>query len=157
MKRKENILMSKKKKKKAVRKMVTIDRFLEDDSLSRKKINKKFKKAVKKYEEEHVLEFEKRKKKDKRHRRKINKEAKKFYYECEDIQDRVKQTKKYEKKGFFEQALGVIGEVIPMIKSLAKMVALAITGIVSTPFVRNRMSTKTLDRVASVYNVAASI
>ena len=149
--------MSKKKKKKAVRKMVTIDRFLEDDSLSRKKINKKFKKAVKKYEEEHVLEFEKRKKKDKRHRRKINKEAKKFYYECEDIQDRVKQTKKYEKKGFFEQALGVIGEVIPMIKSLAKMVALAITGIVSTPFVRNRMSTKTLDRVASVYNVAASI
>jgi hypothetical protein len=149
--------MSKKKKKKAVRKMVTIDRFLEDDSLSRKKINKKFKKAVKKYEEEHVLEFEKRKKKDKRHRRKINKEAKKFYYECEDVKDKVKQTKKYEKRGFFEQALGVIGEVIPMIKSLAKMVALAITGIVSTPFVRNRMSTKTLDRVASVYNVAASI
>jgi hypothetical protein len=149
--------MSKKKKKKAVRKMVTIDKFLEDDSLSRKKINKKFKKAVKKYEEEHVLEFEKRKKKDKRHRRKINKEAKKFYYECEDIQDRVKQTKKYEKRGFFEQALGVIGEVIPMIKSVAKMVALAIAGIVSTPFVRNRMSTKTLDRVASVYNVAASI
>lgn len=149
--------MSKKKKKKAVRKMVTIDKFLEDDSLSRKKINKKFKKAVKKYEEEHVLEFEKRKKKDKRHRRKINKEAKKFYYECEDVKDKVKQTKKYEKRGFFEQALGVIGEVIPMIKSLAKMVALAITGIVSTPFVRNRMSTKTLDRVASVYNVAASI
>ena len=149
--------MSKKKKKKAVRKMVTIDKFLEDDSLSRKKINKKFKKAVKKYEEEHVLEFEKRKKKDKRHRRKINKEAKKFYYECEDVKDKVKQTKKYEKRGFFEQALGLIGEVIPMIKSLAKMVALAITGIVSTPFVRNRMSTKTLDRVASVYNVAASI
>lgn len=149
--------MSKKKKKKAVRKMVTIDKFLEDDSLSRKKINKKFKKAVKKYEEEHVLEFEKRKKKDKRHRRKINKEAKKFYYECEDVKDKVKQTKKYEKRGFFEQALGVIGEVIPMIKSVAKMVALAIAGIVSTPFVRNRMSTKTLDRVASVYNVAASI
>lgn len=146
--------MGKKKKKK----MVTIDQFLEVDALSKKKINKKFKKAVQDYEETHIMVYEK-KKKHKKHKEKkaLNNEERSFYYECEDIKKKNKKNKKWENKGFFEKALDSVNTAIPIVKTAAKLLSLAITAVISIPIIRDNISVKTLNKIAAVYNMAAAV
>lgn len=146
--------MSKKKKKKNKE----LDMFeVNYSNKSKKKLNKEFKKTIKEIESMRIQLYEADKKSKKKKKKKINKEEAEFYTDMQAIKCRKKMAKKWEKTGFLDHLLELFEESIPIVRSLAKVVASLIVAFLSIEAVKKKISPKTLSKLAKIFDIAVAI
>lgn len=151
--------MSKKKKKhKAKHHNPYSDMLQSVNHKSKKKIDKEFKKALKEIEDMRISMYEADKKHaNRKTRKKINKEEAVFYTNMDSIKCRKKITKKWEKEGFLEKMISLLQEVSPFVQLLARALASLITMFLSTPFIKEHISTSMIDKITIVYDIAMAM
>lgn len=144
--------MSKKKKNKKKKNNIG-----DYQSMSKKKLDKKLKKAIKEIEISQIKIMEADKKANKKERKKINKKEKEFFTDMEGLKVRKKIAKDWEENGFLDLLLRLFKEVIPQIKMIAKMVCKLILSFLALESIKTKIKPKTLKKIITVFDIALSL
>lgn len=153
--------MSKKNKKKGKKNDSLTSIFMEVDKGCKKSkdLDKKFKKALNEIEDYQMklIEVDKMSMYSPKERRKANKKQEEFYTEMNAIKKRQKMAKKWEDTGFLDQMMELLHELSPLIKALAKALCCLIISFLSLEMVQKHISTKTLNKLSTVFNIAKAV
>ena len=152
--------MSKKKKKnkkKHQKDLYAVDIFGGTEIKSKKDLSKQFKEIIKDIESYQIALYEADKKSNRKERRKINKKQKEFYTDMEAIKCRKNMAKDWEKSGFLDKVADLLNQVSPVVKTVAKLVAVLIITFLSLDFIKSNISPSTLEKIAKVFDVAMSV
>ncbi len=130
-----------------------------DSSIDNKGLEKKFNKLIKEIEIDriNIYEADKKDHKKMKHKKKINKEEAEFLSSMKGIKKRKKIIKKWKKKGLFKKVVDILKEGGKAVRILGKMIASFILLILNIEGIRDKISTKTLNRLTMLFQIAVGI
>jgi hypothetical protein len=151
--------MSKKHKKNKKKNQYNYQEMLFDmaGGSSKKRLNKDFNSAIREIEEYQFTLQEVAKLHDKSKRKEINKKQRDFYMQMEGVKARKKMAKKWEKNGFLDRITVILGESIPVVKTIAKLVMILIISFLSIDAIKGCVSPEVLDKLTTVFHVAMAV
>lgn len=124
---------------------------------SRKSLNKRMNNAISEIQDMQLTLYEVDKRANRKKRKSINKKEKKFLEETEALKARQKMAKNWEKTGFLDNMMNLLNNVVPIVKTLAKMLAALIIAFLSIESIQNKISPNTLNKVTRLFNFAMMV
>lgn len=125
---------------------------------SKKNLYKKYKDLLDDIEYAQFRGFELDKLAKKDTRRNINKKERDFYYGMESLKKRKKDVKRNSKgDGMLDRFMETVQQLMPVIKTCAKLVMVAIVSILSIDFIQKGISPKTLEKLTTVFQFAMAV
>lgn len=147
----------KKKKKKKHGHRYEMDLFEVAKTSSKKSLSRDFEDALDEIEAYRIQLYEADKKRRKKERRKINKKEGEFYTDMESLKCRKNMARTWEKNGFLDRLIGLLQQVSPIVKSLAKIVMIFIITFLSLDIIKEKINPRTLEKLSRVFNIAMSV
>lgn len=151
--------MGKKSKKKSTDPKSILEQYAENASKETKKdLYKRYKELLKEieYEKYHGWELDKLAKKDTR--RNINRKEKEFYDHMKSLKKRRKDMKESSRsEGKLDRLVSAVSDLLPVIKTTAKLVMVAILGLLSVETIQRSISPKVLEKLSAVFKIAMAV
>ena len=145
------------KKKKKNREIVYGSRNKDLKDKSKKEINAEFKHVLNEIESMQIALCEADKKANRKNRKKINKKESEIYDNFQAIKCRKKMAKKWKKTGFLDNLIELLQMVAPLVKILAKAVAVLIISFLSIDAIKSTIGGGTLHKLTKVFDIAMSV
>lgn len=150
--------MGKKKKKKSGMKIGGKNYSYNSLNVSDKKsLKKNFKSVLDDIEVYQIEMMEADKKARRKKKRDVNKQQYIFLKDIDSIKARKKISKKWEKTGFLDTILEMLGDIAPYVKLLARAVCTLIIAFLSIDGIKKVISPNILAKVTKVFDIALSI
>lgn len=127
---------------------------------SKKSINKDFNGILDEIEASKMMLYEQDKydhKYNRKYRKNINEEERKLHDDMDAVRRRKRLAKRWEKNGFLDAVMEVFAEVVPIVRTIARLVVTLMVRFLSIKSIKTNISPKTLDKICAVYNVAMAL